>query len=104
VFTKTLDEPEWDNTVLAKGELADEINKLKEQDGKDIIVYGGATFVSALIKEGLIDEYHLLINPTVIGNGMPIFKKLDSKQDLTLIRSKSFQCGIVLLNYELKRN
>ena len=104
VFTKTLDKSEWDNTVLAKGDLVDEITKLKKQDGKDIIAYGGATFVSALIKQRLIDEFHLFINPTAIGNGMTIFKELDSKQNLTLVKSISFNCGIVVLNYEPKRD
>ena len=100
IFTKTLDKSEWDNTVLAKGNLVEEITKLKKQDGKDIIAYGGATFVSALIKHGLIDEFHLFINPTAIGNGMTIFKELDSKQNLKLIKSLAFTCGIVLLRYE----
>jgi len=104
VFTKTLDKSEWDNTVLAKGDLVDEITNLKKQDGKDIIAYGGATFVSALIKHGLIDEFHLFVNPAVIGNGMTIFKELDRKHDLTLLKSRSFDCGIVVLNYEPKRN
>ena len=103
VFTKTLDKPKWDNTVLAKGDLVDEITQLKKQDGNDIIAYGGATFVSALIKQGLIDEFHLFINPTAIGNGMTIFKELDGKQDLTLVKATSFDCGIVVLNYEPKR-
>ncbi|KAA3662894.1 MAG: dihydrofolate reductase, partial [Chloroflexi bacterium] len=100
VFTKTLDKSEWDNTVLAKGALVDEITNLKKQDGKDIIVYGGSTFVSALIKEGLIDEFHLFINPAAIGNGMSIFKELGSYQHLTLKKSLAFACGIVLLYYE----
>lgn len=106
IFTKTLDSSDpiaigWNNTVLVKGELADEITKLKKQDGKDIIAYGGATFVSALIKHGLIDEFHLFIDPTAIGNGMTIFKELNSKQNLTLVKSISFACGIVVLNYIL---
>ncbi|MBD2777829.1 dihydrofolate reductase family protein [Iningainema sp. BLCCT55] len=104
VFTKTLDNSEWDNTILAKGNLVDEITKLKELDGKDIITYGGATFVSSLIKLGLIDEFHLFINPTAISNGMTIFQELDSKQNLTLVKSTSFDCGIVVLNYEPKRD
>ena len=103
VFTKTLDTSEWDNTVLAKGDLVDEITSLKKQDGKDIIAYGGATFVSALIKNSLIDEFHLFINPTAIGDGMTIFKELDGKQDLTFVKSASFDCGIVVLHYALKR-
>jgi dihydrofolate reductase len=56
-----------------------------------------------LIKQGLIDEFHLLINPTAIGDGMPIFKELNSKQNLTLLKTRSFKCGIVVLNYEPKR-
>ncbi len=103
IFTKTLDKSEWDNTVLAKGDLADEITKLKKQDGKDIIAYGGATFVSALIKQGLIDEFHLFINPIAIGNGMTIFKGLDSKQNLILTTAQIFECGIALLCYKLKK-
>lgn len=104
VFTKTLDKSEWDNTILAKGDLVDEISKLKKQEGKDIIAYGGATFVSALIKQGLIDEFHLFINPTALGDGMTIFKELVAKQDLTLVKSTSFDCGIVVLNFEPKRD
>jgi dihydrofolate reductase len=102
IFTQTLDQSEWNNTVLAKGDLVDEITQLKKHDGKDIIAYGGATFVSALIKHRLIDEFHLFINPTAIGNGMTIFKELDRKQDLTLVKATSFECGIVVLNYEPK--
>ena len=102
VFTKTLDRSKWDNTVLAKGDLVDEITKLKKQDGKDIIAYGGATFVSALIQHGLIDEFHLFINPTAIGSGMPIFRELASKQNLTLKKTLACACGIVVLCYELK--
>ena len=104
VFTKTLVKSEWNNAVLAKGDLVDEITKLKKQDGKDIIGYGGATFVSALIKQGLIDEFHLFINPTAIGKGMTIFKELDSKQNLRLKKSLAFACGIVVLCYEPRRD
>ena len=104
IFTKMLEKSEWDNTLLAKGDLVDEIKKLKRQNGKDIIAYGGATFVSALIKHGLVDEFHLFINPTAIGNGMAIFKELDGKQNLTLVKSIAFDCGIVVLKYELKRD
>ncbi|WP_345953111.1 dihydrofolate reductase family protein [Mucilaginibacter sp. PAMB04168] len=104
VFTKTLQQSTWNNTVLAKGNLTQEINQLKEQDGNDIIAYGGAMFVSSLIKEGLIDEFNLLINPTAIGSGMAIFKDLDSQQSLNLVGSTAFECGIVAFQYELKRS
>ena len=66
VFTKTLDKSDWINTKLATGDIVTEVNKLKKQSGKDIIVYGGAGFVSSLIKNNMIDEYHLFINPTAI--------------------------------------
>ncbi|HMS34789.1 MAG TPA: dihydrofolate reductase family protein, partial [Ignavibacteria bacterium] len=100
VFTKTLEKSEWKNTVLAKGELADEIGELKKKEGKDIIAYGGADFVSSLIRQDLIDEYHLLINPSAIGSGMPIFSELENIRKLKLVRSKAFDCGIIILNYE----
>jgi dihydrofolate reductase len=72
------------------GELTEEIIKLKSQNGKDIIVYGGASFDSSLIKEGLIDEFHLLINPAAIGKGMTIFKDLNEIQKFTLVKSIAY--------------
>jgi dihydrofolate reductase len=99
VFTRTLSESDWANTVLATGDLVDEITALKEQDGQDIIVYGGATFVASLIKHNLIDEYHLFVNPAAIGSGLPIFQNLDQKLRLSLVTTKAFSCGIVVLHY-----
>jgi dihydrofolate reductase len=97
VFTKTLDKSPWRNTVLAKGELASEIGKLKAQtSGGDIIVYGGATFVSSLIEHGLIDEMSLFVNPVSIGSGMRIFK---GKTPLKLGASTAYPCGIVVNSY-----
>jgi dihydrofolate reductase len=104
VFTKTLTKSNWINTEIAKGDLKDEITKLKYQKGKDILVYGGASFDSSLIKEKLIDEFYLFINPVAIGNGMTIFKDLNEIQKYTLIESKAFECGKVLLRYEAKRS
>jgi dihydrofolate reductase len=103
VFTKTLKKSQWANTDIATGDLAEEIIKLKSQNGRDIIVYGGASFDSSLIKEGLVDDFHLFINPAAIGKGMTIFKDLNEIQKFTLIKSKAFDCGIVLLHYESKR-
>jgi dihydrofolate reductase len=100
VFTKSLDKSEWDNTILAKGNLVEEINKLKLQIGKDIIVYGGSSFVSSLIKAGQIDEFHLFVNPAALGEGMSIFNTLEKKQNLALKKSIAFKCGIVLMCYE----
>lgn len=103
VFTKTLEKSEWPNTELAKGDLADEINKLKKEAGKDIIVYGGAGFVTSLVKAGLIDEFHLFVNPTALGNGLTIFNGLEERQDLILTKSTPYDCGIVGHRYEPKR-
>ncbi|MEK7434485.1 MAG: dihydrofolate reductase family protein, partial [Cyanobacteriota bacterium] len=75
----------------------------KNQDGNDIIAYGGAKFISSLIKAELIDEFHLFINPSILGNGMPIFKDIESRQNLTLKKSSSFDCGIVVIHYDLKK-
>ena len=104
VFTKTLKISKWANTVLATGDLTDEIMKLKSESGKDIIVYGGATFDSSLIEAGLIDEFHLLINPVAIGSGMAIFKDLKELQKFTMIKSTPFDSGIAELHLEPKRN
>lgn len=100
VFTKKLDNPVWDNTELAKGELRDEVSKIKNQSGKDIIVYGGSSFVANLVKEKLIDEFHLFVNPIAIGKGVPIFNQLEDWQQLKLVKTKTFKCGIVLLHYD----
>ena len=107
VFTKTLDKSTWNNTTLAKGNLAEEIANLKKSrhgGSKDIIVYGGAGFVSSLIKEGLIDEYHLIINPTAIGNGMTIFNSLDRIRKFTPIQSKLYSGGKTVLSYKTKND
>jgi dihydrofolate reductase len=102
VFTKTLKQSNWENTILATGDIVDEITKLKNQKGKDIIVYVGANFISELIKNRLIDEFHFLINPTLIGDGMAIFKCISGIQHLKLKKTIGFECGINVLNYELR--
>ncbi len=105
VFTKTLNKSEWPNTEIATGDLKEEIKKLKSREGGgDIIVYGGASFDSSLIKENLIDEYYLFINPVAIGNGKTIFKDLKEIRKLSLVESITFDSGTVLLHYEVKKN
>jgi dihydrofolate reductase len=103
VFSKIQNKSLWDNTTVINGETVGEIKKLKRQSGKDIIVYGGAGFVSSLIKEGLIDEFYLFVNPTAIGKGKSIFSELNSKQTFSLVDSKSFDCGINLLCYTVNK-
>jgi dihydrofolate reductase len=100
VFTKTLEKSSWNNTTLAKGNLAEEIAALKKQNGKDIAVVGGAGFVSSLIKEGLIDEYHFIVNPTAIGDGMTIFNLLDGIRKFSPIEAKLYSGGKIVLSYK----
>ena len=99
VFTKTLTQAVWENTRLAKGNLVEEVNKLKQEPGKDMIVYGGVSFAAALIEAGLVDEYHLFINPVALGNGLSMFKDPTHKFKLTLVNAQSFDCGVTVLTY-----
>jgi dihydrofolate reductase len=103
VFSKTLKESNWANTTLANGDMVEEVQKLKQKDGQDIIVYGGATFVSNLIKENLIDEFHLFINPTAIGRGLTIFGDSENRLKLKLVESNVFSNGEVVNHYELEK-
>jgi dihydrofolate reductase len=99
VFTRTMEKSIWNNTEIATGDLVEEITKLKNQNGQDIIVYGGGSFVTSLINSRLIDEFHLFLNPTAIGSGMTIFKGLDKNQNFKLIKAKQFECGITMNCY-----
>ena len=99
VLTKTLDESAWPNTVLAKGDIVEEVNRLKNQQGKDLVAYGGAGFVSSLIKHNLIDEYHLFVNPVAIGSGMTIFSEFGGKFKLKQVDATPYECGITVHKY-----
>ncbi|MGH2643469.1 MAG: dihydrofolate reductase family protein [Chitinophagaceae bacterium] len=104
VFTKTFDHSIWNNTTLAKGNLTNEIAGLKKETGKDILVFGGAGFVSSLIKEDLIDEYYLIINPTAMSSGVTIFNSLDAIQEFTPIETKLYPGGKIVLKYKPKND
>lgn len=99
VFTKTLERSIWPNTELARGDLAVEVNKLTAEPGKDILVYGGPTLASSLIGAGLIDEFHLFVNPAAVGGGRAMFKDIDSTLHLELMDAKAFSCGLAVLKY-----
>jgi dihydrofolate reductase len=99
IFSNKLTKSRWEDTEIVSGNLKKQVNKLKKQKGRDIIVYGGTSFVSSLIKEELIDEYNLIVNPTIIGKGKPIFGKVSSNHNLSLTESKSYECGVVVLRY-----
>ena len=94
----------WENIDIVNKDFVGEINHLKKSSAKDIVVYGGSTFVSSLIKEKLIDEFYLFINPVAIGKGLSIFHKLSDKQNLRLLHAQAFDCGIVVNQYGVKPN
>jgi dihydrofolate reductase len=75
------------------------VQALKREPGKDILVYGGPTFASALLDAGLIDDLHLILNPAVLGRGRPMFKDLQRQQTLRLQAATAFDCGVAVLHY-----
>lgn len=99
VFSKTLQTADWNNAIIESGDLVETIHTLKNQAGKDILLYGGVSLVSSFIQNNLIDEYHLFINPTAIGKGRSIFGDLTENFSLKLVKSQAFSCGIVVLHY-----
>lgn len=104
VFSKTIKDIEGKNVRVENGDLKTAVNELKNKDGKDIVVYGGAEFDSSLIKEQLIDEYNFFINPVLINRGLRIFDAAESRQNLELVSGIPYDCGIAVLTYRLKRN
>jgi len=102
VFSKTLKENEitWDNTILFKGNLIDEVKKLKQENGSDILIFGSGTIVQQLANAGLIDDYFFILTPVVAGDGKPLFKDV-KLFGLKLLETRSFQSGNVLLHYTI---
>jgi dihydrofolate reductase len=99
VFSKTLTRADWNNTRLMKKLDPVEINRLKQQPGKDIFIFGSGDLAAGFIQHGLIDEYRLMVNPVVLGSGMPMFKGLKNRLRLKLIKERAFKSGNVLLYY-----
>ena len=97
VFSRSVKKVEGQNVRVENGPVVDAVNRLKSQAGKDIVVYGGATFVSSLIENRLIDELNLFVNPVAIGKGMRIFSQ---RTRLTLIGSVGYGSGIVVNTYK----
>lgn len=100
VFSKTLPDADWNNTKLIRDNTNEEIRKMKRENGKDILLLGSADFAATLIKEQLIDEFRIMINPVLLGQGNALFRDLDGRHKLRLIRSRVFASGNVLLCYE----
>ena len=111
VFSKTMKTFDGKNVSVENGDLVTAIKNLKSRpdncrelsgkEGKDMIVYGGAGFVSSLIKEGLIDEFNFFVNPVMINKGLRIFDLLEHRQKLSLISATAYECGISVVVYKL---
>lgn len=99
VFSRTLKEASWGNTRLVSTDARMEVQTLKAQPGKDIAIFGSAKLASGLTREGLIDEYRIMVNPVLIGEGTPLFEKVGKNIRLKLDGVKTFNSGNVLLTY-----
>jgi Dihydrofolate reductase len=100
VFSRTLEKVEWNNSRLVKENIGEEISKIKQQPGKDLVLFAGADMASTFRQLGLIDEYRLLVTPVVLGSGKPLFKDVKDKFSLKLLKTKTFGSGNVLLCYQ----
>ncbi len=104
VVSTTLEEPlEWNNSTLIKGNVAEEITKLKQQPGKNIGITGSVTLVQSLLQDDLLDELGLMIHPVVVGSGKRLFEDGGDLKALKLVDSKTFSTGVVSLTYQPDR-
>jgi dihydrofolate reductase len=103
VFSRTLDKTGWNNTRLVRGNIEKVCKQLKQENDKDIFIFGSANLATEFKKLGLIDEYRIIINPIILGKGNPLFRPADEPLKLKLIKIRSFITGNVLLYYETKR-
>jgi dihydrofolate reductase len=100
VFSRTLSGLKWNNSRLARRIDPEEISFWKRKPGKDIVILGSSTIVSALAQLGLIDEYRFIINPLLVGKGNRLFNELSAKLPLTLKKTQVLGSGVVILYYE----
>jgi dihydrofolate reductase len=101
VFSKTLSRAEWNNSELVHEIDLEEIIKMKQEPGRDIVIYGSASIVQRLTNLGLIDRYQLLVFPVVLGSGKPLFQDILHKVKLSLVSAKTLPSGVVELFYQL---
>jgi dihydrofolate reductase len=105
IVSRTLDEPlEWQNSTLIKGDVAEEVFRLKEQPGKDIGIVGSGALVRWLLREELLDELRLMVHPIILGRGKRLFEEGGDQKVLELVDSKTFSTGVVHHTYQLLRS
>ncbi len=100
VFSRTLDKVEWNNSTLFHDINPDDVRKWKEEDGKDMLIYGSASIVQQLTNLGLIDEYQILVHPVVVGAGVSLFQGVTDKHRLKLVNSTPIGSQVILLTYQ----
>jgi class 3 adenylate cyclase len=100
VVSTTLREPTWNNTKVIRGDLSDEVAKLKERTDGDILVFGSAELVDSLLELDLVDELRIMVFPVVLGSGERLFRDERDISHLRLVGSRAFDSGVVLLTYE----
>ena len=98
VFSRTLKKVEWKTTKIIKDHITEEIQRMKQQPGKDMVLLGGAGIASTFINLGLIDEYHLIVSPLVLGGGKQLFKDVKELHNLKLLNTKTLKSGKVVLH------
>jgi len=99
VLSTTINETGLVNTKVISENLSDSINELKQEEGKNILIFGSPGASRSLLNEGLIDEFWLFVNPIIIGKGMQLFKDITGTTKLDLMESKTFGCGVIALHY-----
>ena len=99
IFSSTLASADWENTRLVPGEAAEELVKLKQQPGKNLIIFGSSDLAASLARRGLIDEFRIMVNPILLGRGKSLFQGLPEQVRLELIDTRRFRNGNVLLIY-----
>lgn len=100
VISTTLENPQWSNSTVIKNSIVEEINKLKQTPGKDIIMFWWARTAQEFARLGLIDEYHLDMHPVILGKGVPLFKDISEMKRLNIIEIKPYSSWVVALRYE----
>jgi dihydrofolate reductase len=100
VFSRTLKKVEWNNTRLVKDNIIEEIKKMKQMPGNDMALLGSGSILTQFAENNLIDEYQIMIDPVVLGDGVPIFKGIRNKLNLELSSTRTFKSGVVLLCYK----
>lgn len=102
VFSTTLKETHWQNTRIVRGNEAEEIAALKQQPGKNILLLGSPGLAKTLMKQNLIDEYYINVNPVILGKGIALFSGRDNRINLRLLQSVQYKSGVVTLHYEVR--